>query len=144
MNSKQYKELVNELTPKENKLLNLILAFIAGGTLGAIGVGLKDLYLMLGNSQENSVIYMILTLIAIAAVGTALGWFDKLATIFKAGVLIPITGFSHATVAAAMDSKEEGLVMGVGANIFKLTGSVFVFGVLGATIATLIKLYIGG
>jgi len=144
MDAKQYNELVEKLTPKENKILNLFLAFISGGTIGAIGVGLKNMYKMMGLNMELSVTYMILTLIGLAALFTALGWFDKVATIFKAGILIPITGFSHATTSAAMDSREEGLILGIGANIFKLIGSVFVYGMLGATIATLIHLYILG
>ena len=38
----------------------------------------------------------------------------------------------------------EGLVTGIGANMFKLSGSVIVFGIVSAYILGLLRLVIGG
>lgn len=45
---------------------------------------------------------------------------------------------------AALDYKKEGLVTGIGANMFKLTGSVIVFGVVGAYVFGLLRFIIMG
>jgi stage V sporulation protein AC len=39
-----------------------------------------------------------------------------------------VTGFSNAVVSEAMDSANEGLVLGVGAKIFTVAGPVILFG----------------
>ena len=45
---------------------------------------------------------------------------------------------------AALEYKKEGLITGIGANMFKLAGSVIVFGIVSAYILGLIRLLIGG
>ena len=52
---------------------------------------------------------------------------------------MPITGFGNAVVSAAIEHKSEGYVLGVGGNIFKMAGSVIVFGVFSAFAVALIK-----
>lgn len=77
---------------------------------------------------------MIITLIFIAAVLTGLGVFDRLANIGGAGTFIPITGFSNAMTSCALEGKSEGLVTGIGSNIFKLGGAVITFGIVASFI----------
>ena len=65
---------------------------------------------------------------------TGLGVFDKIAKFAGAGTLVPITGFSNAVASPAIDSRAEGLVLGVGAKIFTVAGPVLLYGTLaGAT-----------
>ena len=57
-----------------------------------------------------------------------------------AGSAVPVTGFGNAVISAAIEHKSEGLVLGVGSNMFKLAGSVILFGVVSAFFVALIKL----
>ncbi|MBO1909788.1 SpoVA/SpoVAEb family sporulation membrane protein, partial [Microvirga sp. 3-52] len=49
------------------------------------------------------------------------------------------TGFGNAVISAAIEHRSEGYVLGVGGNMFKLAGSVILFGVASAFIVALIK-----
>ena len=70
------------------------------------------------------------TLIFLAALLTGLGIFDDIAKFAGAGTLVPITGFANAVASPAIDDKSEGLVMGVGAQMFTIAGPVIVYGIL--------------
>lgn len=145
MNSKQYQKIVNKNSPKENSLKNAILVFIAGGTLGALSELLLNAYsLWLNLPRKESGVLVILTLIVISSVLTALGIFDVLVTKFKSALIIPITGFAHSMTSAALDYKNEGLILGIGANIFKLAGSVILYGVVSVYLFGLLRLLIMG
>lgn len=146
MQSEKYKRLVNKIIPKENVGINAIKAFLVGGVMGMIGQGLIDLYTTWFDiSTKDAAPFMIITLILIGSLLTAFGVFDKMVSWANAGLLIPITGFAHAMTSAAMEYKKEGLILGIGANIFKLTGSVILYGVVAAYIFGLIRfLFFGG
>ena len=45
---------------------------------------------------------------------------------------------------AALEYRREGLIMGLGANMFKLAGSVIVLGVVSAYVFGLIRLLVMG
>ena len=47
-----------------------------------------------------------------------------------AGSAVPVTGFGNAVVSAAIEHKSEGFVLGIGSQMFKLAGSVILFGVV--------------
>ena len=87
---------------------------------------------------------MIVILIFISSLCTALGFFDKLVTKFKCGLLIPITGFAHSMTSANLDDKKEGPVSGFCSNMFKLAGSVILYGVVAAWFFGMIRYFIGG
>ena len=44
---------------------------------------------------------------------------------------------------AALEYRKEGLVMGIGANMLKLAGSVIIFGVVSAYVFGLLRLLLG-
>ena len=48
-------------------------------------------------------------------------------------------GFANSMASSAMEYKPEGFILGVGANTFKLAGTVIVFGVFSAFIVASIK-----
>ena len=88
---------------------------------------------------------MLVTLIFIACLLTGLGVFDNLVKKGKMGLIIPITGFAHSMQSAILDYKKEGPVYGFGANVFKLAGSVILYGVVSAYVFGVIRyLFFGG
>lgn len=146
MQREKYKKLVDKNTPKENIGINAVKAFIVGGIMGLIGQGLIDLYTTWFDiSTKDAAPFMIITLIIIASLLTAFGIFDKIVSWANCGLIVPITGFAHAMTSAAMEYRKEGLILGIGANIFKLTGSVILYGVVAAYVFGLIRfLFFGG
>ena len=73
----------------------------------------------------------------------ALGIFPKIAKYAGAGTLVPVTGFANAVTSEAMDSKSEGLVMGVGAKIFNVAGPVILYGILSGVLYGVIYFVVG-
>jgi len=145
MEKREYQELVKRNTPKENRLKNGLLVFFTGGVIGALSELLLNGYsLWLSIPRKEAGILVIITLVIIASVCTALGFFDTLVTIFKAALIIPITGFAHSLTSAAMDYRKEGLIYGIGSNIFKLAGNVILYGVVAVYLFGLIRLFIIG
>lgn len=144
MEKNKYKNIVKEKTEKENIIVNALIAFVIGGLMGVIAQGLIDIYsYALDISTKEATICMLVTLIFTSCLFTALGFFDKLVNFAKCGLIIPITGFAHATMSAALEYKKEGLVTGIGANMLKLSGAVIIFGVVSAWTFSLIRLLFG-
>lgn len=137
MNSRKYKQLVDTYTPKENRLSNMIISFLSGGTIGLIGT---FLFIRLNNmyNEELSVAFTLLILITTISLLTALGKADNLFVKLKCGLIIPITGFAHSIASSIIDYKKEGLI-NIGSNTFKLAGSVILYGIVSAIILTFIK-----
>ena len=145
MDQKKYKILVDKHTPKENRLYNGLVAFIIGGLMGMLGQFLVSFYSYQFDipSKEASV-FMIVTLVFLGCFLTFLGFFDKMVSFARCGLIIPITGFAHSMMSAALEYKREGLVTGIGANIFKLAGTVIMFGVVSAYLFGLLRVILMG
>lgn len=144
MEKMKYKNLVNKYTPKEDVLYNAIIAFIIGGIMGIIAQGLIDFYsYYLSIPLKEATVCMLVTLIFLSCLFTSLGFFDKLVSFAKCGLIVPITGFAHATMSAALEFRKEGLVTGLGANMFKLSGAVIIFGVVSAWTFSVIRAIVG-
>lgn len=145
MEENKYKRLVAKYTPKENVLNNALIAFLIGGVMGLLGQFLTDIYSYIFNiATSDATMLMIVTLIFLGCLLTCLGFFDKLVNFARCGLIIPITGFAHAVMSATLEYRKEGFVTGIGANMFKLAGSVIVFGVVSAYIFGFLRLIIGG
>ncbi len=145
MEEKKYKNLVSKHTPRENILSNALIAFLIGGLMGILGQALIDAYSYFFNiSTSDAAMLMIVTLVFLGCLLTCLGFFDKMVHFARCGLIIPITGFAHAMMSAALEYRKEGFVTGIGANMFKLAGSVIIFGVVSAYIFGLIRLLIMG
>jgi len=145
MNKDEYQKLVKKHEPREDKLHNTIYAFLIGGTVGFIVEGIIVLLMNLCNM--NRVIastWTCLFVIFTSSLFTALGFFDNWMTKAKAGLLLPTTGFAHSVSSSALDYKKEGLITGLGANFFKLAGSVILYGILSAFILAIVKVIISG
>lgn len=139
----KYKDLVNKKTPKENILRNCIVSFIVGGTIGLLGQLIVDIYMKLFDiTNKTASTFMIVTLIFIGCFLTCLGFFDKVIHKARCGLLIPITGFANSMQSAALEYKKEGFVTGIGANMFKLGGTVIIYGVVSSYIFGLVRVII--
>ena len=145
MEKKLYQKIVMNHKPKEHRLQNAFIAFLVGGIMGAFGQLLLDFYVHQFNiSTSDAAVFMIISLIFLASLFTALGFFDKLVNWARCGLIIPITGFAHSMTSAAIEFKREGYVTGLGANIFKLAGTVILYGIVSAYIFGIIRYFILG
>ena len=145
MEKNKYKNLVAKHTPKENILCNGLVAFVVGGLMVVLGQGLIDIYSYFFNiSTSDAAMLMIVTLVFLGCFLTCLGFFDKLVHFTRCGLILPITGFAHAMMSAALEYRKEGFITGIGANMFKLAGSVIIFGVVSAYVFGLLRLIIIG
>ena len=146
MESKKYQRIVDKHAPNETKGTNLIIAFLVGGSLGLIADLLMNIYSYYFHiPTKEAGTWMLLTFIITACLLTGLGIFDNLVKKGKMGLIIPITGFAHSMQSAILDYKKEGPVYGFGSNVFKLAGSVILYGVVSAWIFGMIRfIFFGG
>ena len=145
MTKDDYKKLVKKHTPKEPKLRNIVVAFFVGGFIGFIAEFL--IYMLQESFGMSKVIagsWTCLIIIAISSILTAFGFFDNWVNKCKCGLIIPTTGFAHSVTGSALDYKKDGLIIGLGSNIFKLAGSVILYGVISAFIFVVIRVVING
>ena len=92
----------------------------------------------MGLSTPSASMACSMTLVAVSAVLTGFGVYDKIAKFGGGGTLVPITGFANAVVSPAMEYKSEGFVLGLGVKIFTIAGPVIVYGVLASVVYGLI------
>ena len=146
MDKKKYQKIVDKHKATESRGLNLLIAFVVGGIVGALGHFLIEFYsYYLNISTKDASVFMIVTLIFFATLFTALGFFDKWVTFAKCGLIIPITGFAHSMASAGIEYKKDGPIYGLGSNLFKLSGSVILYGIVSAWAFGLIRyLLLGG
>ena len=142
----KYNDLVLKYTPKEDRLKNAIVTFLCGGILGSLSELLLRCYKIWFNiPRKEASVMVILSLIIIASALTAFGVFDTCVSKLKSALIIPITGFAHSMTSAALEYRKEGLVLGIGANIFKLAGTVILYGIVSVYLFGIIRLiFIGG
>lgn len=129
-----YKKMGEKAVPKTKCLRNMAGAFFIGGTICTIGQAVLNFYLSRGLSTPSASTAASMTLIALSAVLTGLGVYDKIAKTGGGGTLVPITGFANAVVSPAMEYKSEGFVLGLGVKIFSIAGPVIVYGTLASVL----------
>lgn len=135
MNKQRFDDIVKKTEDKKDKLGRALIAFVSGGMVAIIGQLFFDLYnIILNVNEKDSLTLMLVTIIFIAALLTGIGVFDKIAQRCGAGTFIPISGFANALTSSALESKSEGLIYGIGSNMFKLAGSVITYGIVSAYI----------
>ena len=149
MNNKQrFNDIVKKTEDKKDKLGRALVAFFSGGIVALIGQAFFDLYSKgFDINEKDSISLMLVSIIFITALLTGIGIFDKISQKTGAGTFIPISGFANALTSSALESKSEGLIYGIGSNMFKLAGSVITYGIVSAYILGLLRyafLVIGG
>jgi len=141
----RYNEIVEKHTPKEDITKNAIMTFIFGGILGALSeLLLRGYMIWFSLPRKEAGVIVILTLIIIASILTAIGIFDVCVSKLKSALIIPITGFAHSMTSAALEYRKEGFVLGIGANIFKLAGTVILYGIVSVYVFGIIRIIIMG
>lgn len=136
--SEKYKQYADAHAPKSRVVRNSLMAFLFGGLICAVAEALTRLYVTFGMARDDAGLLTSVTLIFVAAVLTAAGVFDNIAKVAGAGTLVPITGFANSVVSAAVDSRDEGLVLGLGAKIFTVAGPVLLYGTLAGAVCGVI------
>jgi len=134
MDDKTYRKYAEKRAAKSNLLTDCIKAFAVGGLICCIGQAAGDFYSLLGANDETRKTLIPVTLIFLSALLTGLNVFDDIARFAGAGTLVPITGFANAMVSPALDTKAEGFILGVGAKLFSIAGSVILYGTLASVI----------
>ncbi len=135
MNNKTDYSKYSEKRAKKSPLLTDVLkAYLVGGLICTFGQGLTEIYTALNLKADTVKTLVPVTLIFIASLLTGLGVFDNIAKFAGAGTLVPITGFANGVVSPSLDSKGEGFVLGVGANMFKIAGPVIAYGTVASVI----------
>jgi len=140
----KYARIVSKYIPSSPILKDCVKSFLVGGLICVLGQCFNDLAqsrLFLGSGQASA--FTSIVLVFLGAFFTGLGWYDKLGLWAGAGSAVPITGFANSVVAPAMEFRQEGLVMGVGARIFSIAGPVLVHGLLSSMIMTLFNMILG-
>jgi stage V sporulation protein AC len=133
-----------ETEPKRPIFKNAVKAFFTGGLICLIGQILIEFFKSAFTfDNKTASIYAILIVVFIASLLTGLGIYDKFGQFAGAGTIIPISGFSNSMTSAALESKSEGVVLGIFTNMFKLAGSVIVVGVISAFIFGTIRYLLG-
>lgn len=143
MKEETYKERVAKRAPKSPVLIDCAKAFLSGGLICFAAQWLYYLYVALGAEEKSALTLVSVTLIFLAALLTGLGIFDRIARHAGAGTLVPVTGFANSVVSPAIDTKSEGLVIGVGSKIFTIAGPVILFGIFSGAIYGVIYYIVG-
>ena len=144
MDINQIEKSVNQSVPSKLKLKNIIMAFVWGGCMGVAGQLVLEGYMSALNlSFQQATAPTLMTFIASASLLTGLGVYDRLGQIAGAGLFIPITGFSKSLTSCALESKSEGLIYGIGSNMFKLAGSVLTYGIVSSFVLGVVRLVSG-
>ncbi|MEK3855457.1 stage V sporulation protein AC [Cytobacillus sp. FSL H8-0458] len=136
----QYEKLEQKHELKRPVLKNCIRAFWVGGLICTVGQAITYFYIYFFNFTEQTAGNpTVATMIFISMLLTGFGVYDRLGQFAGAGSAVPVTGFGNAVISAAIEHRTEGFVLGVGGNMFKLAGSVILFGVFAAFVVALIK-----
>ena len=128
MNRDEYLDYVEERSKRSRCFTNTLKASFTGGLICMLGQAFADLYSLLGAEKDVSSAMASVSLIFLSGLLTGIGWFDVIAKFAGAGTLVPITGFANAVCSIAIESKSEGYVTGVCAEMFRIAGPVLVFG----------------
>jgi stage V sporulation protein AC len=138
MTEKEYEKLVQSLAPRSPIWKDCINAFWIGGLICTLGQLIMNGYLALEMEKMDASCATSMTLVALAAILTGFSIYDDIAKFAGAGTLVPITGFSNAVSAPAVEFKTEGFILGVGAKMFTIAGPVIVYGVSASVLYGLI------
>ena len=141
MNNEKYDEIIKRVVKEENISKNIFISFLSGGLIGVLGQFLTNIFLRF--YELNDAYFLTFSVfIVIGSLLTGFGIFDKVLGFCKCGLIVPSTGFANTMTSSAMDARHEGFVKGIGSNIFKLTGSIILYGVVFGIIFGIVRSFI--
>ncbi|WP_270170850.1 stage V sporulation protein AC [Paenibacillus sp. SYP-B4298] len=131
----EYNQMALARQPKRKTARNCLRAFLCGGLICVLGQAIQNAFVYWGGMDETKAGNpTVAVMIMLSVILTSLGLYDKLGQWAGAGSAVPVTGFANSMTSAAIEHRSEGLVLGTGANMFELAGSVIVFGTVAAFI----------
>lgn len=130
----QYSEMYKEASHGTKWWITIPKAFLFGGLICMIGQSIFNMYSYFGLDKDASAMATSVSLVFLAALFTGLGWYDRIAKHAGAGTLVPITGFANSVAAPALEFKTEGMILGLGAKIFIISGPVILYGTLASIV----------
>lgn len=145
VDKEEYGRIVTSKSKNPKMIEDAFISFLAGGVLGASCEILTSWFIKIFEiSDKIACGCTCLVFIAVAAILTGFGVFDSLISKFKFGLIIPITGFAHSVSSSLLDYRKDGLVTGLGSNMFKLAGCVILYGTISAFFLAILKVIIYG
>ncbi|WP_085520961.1 stage V sporulation protein AC [Tuberibacillus sp. Marseille-P3662] len=136
----KYQKLEKQKETKRPVFKNCVKAFFVGGFICLIGQCIQTFFIHYFDFNQQTAGYpTVAVLIFITMLLTGFGVYDRMAQFGGAGTAVPVTGFGNSMISAAIEHRTEGFVLGVGGNMFKLAGSVILFGVFSAFVVATIK-----
>ncbi|MFK2825791.1 stage V sporulation protein AC [Bacillus sp. B190/17] len=136
----QYDKLNQKHELKRPLLKNCVRAFFVGGLICTVGQAITYFFIYFFDFTEQTAGNpTVATIVFLSMLLTGFGVYDHLGQYAGAGSAVPVSGFGNAVISAAIEHRTEGFVLGVGGNMFKLAGSVILFGVFSAFVVALIK-----
>ena len=103
----QYRQYVKQKTPRHNVWLNMLRAFLLGGTICFFGQVIYHYCEFRKLSADDCSAWTSLTLVFASVLLTGTGLYQKLARWGGAGALVPITGFANSVAAPAIEYKKR-------------------------------------
>lgn len=140
MKTTQYEQIIKDHQKKPRYLPNILTSFFFGGLICMGGQLLIEMYVhWFGIVRDTSTTLALVTVILLATLSTGLGFYDKFGQIAKAGAFVPITGFANSLTSAALESKNEGLILGIASNLMRLAGAVIVVSIVSAYVFGILR-----
>lgn len=133
-----YSRLVSRLTPGSRHVRGCLRAFWVGGVICCIGQALNLLGEKLQLTEATAPMFTSVILIFLGTTLTGIGIYDKIGRYAGAGSIVPITGFANSVAAPAIEYRREGIILGIGARIFQISGPVLAFGITASMVVGLI------
>ena len=128
---KEYQNYVKQVTPKKNLWVQMVKAFFVGGFICLIGQGIIWIgTTQFGLDEKNAGTWCSVLLVLTSVVLTGFNLYGPIVKFGGAGALVPITGFANSVSSAAIESKREGQVFGIGSKIFTIAGPVILYGIV--------------
>lgn len=135
IDNKTYKKYAKAHAPSSPLIKDMIMAFLFGGGICMLGQGILLLFTsVFGFDADDAGLVCSIILVLSAVILTSFGIFDKIAKRAGGGTLVPITGFANAVASAAIDSKSEGFILGLGSKIFAVAGPVLLYSTVAGTV----------
>ena len=137
--NEEYLAYVHDNAPKTKQLPTLIPAFLIGGCICMLGELISDLLLLWTNLDKEGVATATsVILIFLGSFFTGVGLYDRLGRIAGGGSIVPITGFANSIVSPAMEFNQEGVIFGISAKMFVISGPIIVLGISASVVVGLI------
>ena len=139
----EYSTVADKASQPTKSYRTIPTAFLVGGLICTLGQGLLNLYQYLGLPEKTASAAVSVSLIFLSVLATGLNVYDNLAKYAGAGTLVPITGFANAVASPALEFKSEGLILGIGAKLFTISGPVIVYGIAASCVYGLLYYLFG-